>query len=149
MRVVAAVLRDARGRVLLARRPAGKVHAGLWEFPGGKVEAGEEGLAALSRELDEELGIEVLAARPLLAIPHEDIVLDVWEVPAFAGRPHAREGQAFAWIDPARVDAASMPPADRPVLTALRLPDRYLVTPDVDGAGEDAFLDTLGRALAN
>ncbi len=147
--MVAAVLRDGYGRVLLARRPVGKAHAGLWEFPGGKLEPGEDASAALSRELDEELGIEVLAARPLLAIPHEGIVLDVWEVTAFAGRAHAREAQAIAWVDPARVDASTMPPADRPALAALRLPDRYLVTPDVEVGGEDVFLDNLGRALVD
>ena len=147
LHVVAAVLRDARGRVLLAQRPAGKAHAGLWEFPGGKLEPGEDALAALSRELDEELGIEVVAARPLIAIPHGRIVLDVWEVPAFAGCLHAREGQALAWIAPAVIDVATMPPADRPVVTALRLPDRHLVTPNVDPGGETAFLAGLERAL--
>ena len=148
LHVVAAVLRDARGRVLLARRPSGKPHAGLWEFPGGKLEPGEDALAALSRELDEELGIEVLAARPLLAIPHGDIVLDVWEVPAFDGVPRACEAQALAWIDPARIDPSTMPPADRPALTALCLPDRYLVTPDAATVGDDAFLDGLERGLS-
>ena len=147
LHVVAAVLRDARGRVLLAQRPPGKAHAGRWEFPGGKLEPGEDALAALSRELDEELGIEVLAARPLLAVPHGDIVLDVWEVPVFEGRPRPRESQPLAWVDPARIDPSTMPPADRPALTALRLPDRYLVTPDVTADGDDAFLDSLARAL--
>ena len=149
LQVVAAVLRDARGRVLLAQRPAGKAHAGLWEFPGGKLEPGEDALTALSRELDEELGIEVIAARPLVAIPNGRIVLDVWEVPSFAGRLHAREGQALAWVAPAAVDVATMPPADRPVVTALRLPDRFLVTPTIDGDDEASFLRGLERALAN
>lgn len=148
LHVVAAVLRDARGRVLLAQRPAGKAHAGLWEFPGGKLEAGEDALAALARELDEELGIEVIAARPLVAIPHGRIILDVWEVPAYAGRLQAREGQALAWIAPADIDASTMPPADRPVVTALQLPDRLLVTPDGADGDEAAFLGGLDHALA-
>lgn len=146
--VVAGILRDARGRVLLARRPEGKQHAGLWEFPGGKLEAGEDALAALTRELNEELGIEVQAARPLLSVPHGPIVLDAWEVAAWSGRPTAREAQAIAWVDAATFDAGAMPPADRPVLTALRLPDRYLVTPDVDPADDASFLARLEHALA-
>jgi 8-oxo-dGTP diphosphatase len=139
LHVVAGVLRDARGRVLLAQRPPGKAHAGLWEFPGGKLEPGEEALAALSRELDEELGLEVLAARPLIAIPNGRILLDVWEVPDFGGRLQAREGQALAWIDPAAIDVTTMPPADRPVVTALRLPSTYLVTPAIE-TDDDAFV---------
>lgn len=146
LHVVAGVLRDARGRVLLAQRPPGKAHAGLWEFPGGKLEPGEEALAALSRELDEELGLEVLAARPLIAIPNGRILLDVWEVPDFAGRLQAREGQALAWIDPAAIDVTTMPPADRPVVTALRLPSTYLVTPAIE-TDDDAFVAGVERAL--
>ena len=146
--VVAGVLRDARGRVLLAQRPEGKQHAGLWEFPGGKLEPGEDALTALARELDEELGIEVRAARPLLSIPCGRIVLDAWEVLSWQGRPRAREAAALAWADPGAVDATTMPAADRPVLTALRLPDRCLVTPAVDASGAAAFLARLERALA-
>ena len=146
LHVVAGVLRDARGRVLLAQRPPGKAHAGLWEFPGGKLEPGEEALAALSRELDEELGLEVLAARPLIAIPNGRILLDVWEVPDFGGRLQAREGQALAWIDPAAIDVTTMPPADRPVVTALRLPSTYLVTPAIE-TDDDAFVAGVERAL--
>ncbi|MBX3690833.1 Nudix family hydrolase [Dokdonella sp.] len=145
--VVAGVLRDERGRVLLARRPEGKQHAGLWEFPGGKLEQGEDALVALTRELDEELGIDVRAARPLMSVPHGPIVLDAWEVVAWSGRPNAREAQAISWVDASAIDAESMPPADRPVLTALRLPDRYLVTPDVDPADDMPFLAGLERAL--
>ena len=147
LQVVAGVLRDARGRVLLTQRPPGKPHAGMWEFPGGKLEPGEDGLAALSRELDEELGIEVLAARPLIAVAHGRIVLDVWEVPQYAGRVHAREGQALAWVDAASIDRMGMPPADRPVVSALRLPTTYLITPMCDIGEEDRFLAALARAL--
>ncbi len=147
LQVVAGVLRDARGRVLLTRRKAGKPHAGLWEFPGGKIERDEDALAALARELDEELGIEVQAARPLIAIPHGKIVLDVWEVPQFAGRVRAREGQALAWVEPASIERAGMPPADRPVVTALRLPDTCLVTPAPRAGQDREFLATLDRAL--
>ncbi len=146
--VVAGVLRDRRARVLLAQRPPGKPHAGLWEFPGGKVEPGETAHQALARELDEELGIEVDAARPLIAIPSGRIVLDVWDVPAWSGRLHAREGQALAWVELAAIDAANMPPADRPVLAALRLPSEYLITPTIDGVDAQTYLAALERALA-
>ncbi|MEO8010513.1 MAG: NUDIX domain-containing protein, partial [Dokdonella sp.] len=138
--VVAGVLRDRRGRVLLAQRPQGKQHAGLWEFPGGKVEHGEAAHDALARELDEELGIEVDAARPLISIPNGRIVLDAWDVPVWSGRLHAREGQTLAWIDLAAIDAATMPPADRPVLAALRLPSVYLITPAIEHAEPEAYL---------
>ncbi len=147
LQVVAGVLRDGRGRVLLTQRRAGKAHAGLWEFPGGKLEPGEDALAALSRELDEELGVEVLAARPLIAVAHARIVLDVWEVPQFAGRVRAREGQALAWIDPATIDRELMPPADRPVVSALRLPSTYLITPSPRADDDHDFLASLERAL--
>ena len=148
--VVAAVLRDARGRILLARRTAGRDLAGAWEFPGGKVEAGETALQALDRELDEELGIRVLAAQPLIRVPQaypdKRIVLDVHAVSAFQGTPRGRERQALAWAPLETLASYPMPPADRPVVAALTAPDRYLVSPEcVDPA---AFLRLLDRALA-
>lgn len=148
--VVAAVLRDARGRVLLARRTAGRDLAGAWEFPGGKVEPGETALQALGRELDEELGIRVLAAEPLISVPQaypgKRIVLDVHVVSAFEGRPHGRERQALAWAPLETLASYPMPPADRPVVAALTAADRYLVSPEtVEPA---AFLARLDRALA-
>jgi mutator protein MutT len=153
LHVVAAVLRDERGRILLAQRTADRQHAGLWEFPGGKCEPGEAPLGALVRELHEELGIDIDIARatPMIAVPFADgarrILLDVYRVAAFAGEPHGREGQALAWVEPARLVDHPMPPADRPVVAALLQPDRYLITPPdiADAAALDA---ALGRALA-
>lgn len=145
--VVAGVLRDARGRVLLTERPPGKSLAGMWEFPGGKVERGESARDALARELDEELGVAVQSARPLIQVPNGRIVLDVWEVDAWTGTPTSREGQALAWIDADGIDPSTMPPADRPVVTALRLPDRYLVTPEPTGAADDVLVSRVERAL--
>lgn len=149
--VVAAVLRDVRGRVLLARRTAGRDLAGAWEFPGGKVEPGETALQALDRELDEELGIRVLAAEPLISVPQaypgKRIVLDVHAVSAFEGTPRGRERQALAWAPLDKLASYPMPPADRPVVAALTAPDRYLVSPEsVEPA---AFLARLERALAS
>lgn len=148
--VVAAVLRDARGRILLARRTAGRDLAGAWEFPGGKVEPGETALQALDRELHEELGIRVLAAEPLIAVPQaypaKRIVLDVYTVTAFEGTPRGRERQALAWSPPEKLAGYPMPPADRPVVAALTTPARYLISAD---APERApFLARLDRALS-
>lgn len=148
--VVAAVLRDARGRILLARRTAGRDLAGAWEFPGGKVEPGETPLQALDRELQEELGIRVLAARPLVAVPQayptKRIVLDVYEVEAYEGTPRGRERQALAWSPLEKLSGYPMPPADRPVVAALTAPPQYLISPEPESAS--AFLGRLERALA-
>ncbi|MBC6943349.1 MAG: Nudix family hydrolase [Xanthomonadales bacterium] len=133
LHVVAGVIHDAQARVLLAQRPPGRHLAGQWEFPGGKCDAGEAAVDALARELREELGITVESARPLIRVPHayaeHAIVLDVWQVTAWSGRPAPREGQRLAWVDPAELARVPMPAADRPVIGALRLPARCLVTP--------------------
>ncbi|GAB2490297.1 Nudix family hydrolase [Arenimonas alkanexedens] len=148
--VVAAVLRDARGRILLARRTAGRDLAGAWEFPGGKVEPGETALQALDRELHEELGIRVVSAQPLVSVPQayptKRIVLDVYDVTQFEGTAHGLERQALAWAPMEKLASYPMPPADRPVVAALTTPDRYLITPEPgDRVG---FLSRLDKALA-
>lgn len=146
--VVAAVITNPRGDVLISLRPAHAHQGGRWEFPGGKVEAGEDAFAALARELDEELGIAIASARPLIRIPHcypdRQVLLDVWRVSRFTGTPHGREGQRIAWVAPAELDASVFPAANRPIVTAARLPDRYLITPE---PGAD-FRARLERALA-
>ena len=149
--VVAGVLFDAAGRVLVAQRPRETHLAGLWEFPGGKLAPGESREAGLSRELAEELGIRILSARPLILVEHaypdRDVVLDVWKVESFAGEPYGREGQRIEWRGVQGLDPAEFPPADVPVLAALRLPPRYLVTAE---PGDDwgAFLDRLAERIA-
>jgi 8-oxo-dGTP diphosphatase len=147
--VVAGVMLDARGRVLLARRTEGRDLAGLWEFPGGKVDPGETPMQALARELHEELGIRVQAAEPLIAVPQQyrdkRILLDVYRV-RYAGKPSDREQQALAWAPPEKLCTYPMPPADRPVVAALTQPAHYLVTPDFDG-DRRAFIAGVGRAL--
>lgn len=133
MHVLAGILCDSRGRVLLAQRPFGKHLAGLWEFPGGKREPGEEPRAALARELREELGIILLDAAPLIRVPwrygERDLLLDAWQVNSWEGAPQSLEGQAWQWLEPARIDPALLTPADRPILQALRLPSLYPITP--------------------
>lgn len=132
--VAAAVIRGADGQVLIARRPDDKHQGGLWEFPGGKVEAGEAVEAALARELEEELGIRVKAARPLIQVHHDypdkQVLLDVWQVDAFEGEPHGAEGQPLAWVAPRQLPNYEFPAANLPIVAAARLPDRYLITPD-------------------
>ena len=153
MHVVAAALIDADGRLLLAQRPPGKHLAGAWEFPGGKLEAGETPLAALARELDEELGVAVEQATPLIRIPwrynHHELLLDAWRVTRWRGEPRSLEGQALRWQLPGDVDPAQLAPADRPVLQALRLPARYPITPaDVPLAQRDLWRERLAAAIA-
>ena len=134
LHVLAGILRDASGRVLLAQRPAGKHLAGTWEFPGGKREAGESSLQALARELLEELGIEIHDAQPLAAITHAypalHVRLDAWQVTRWTGEPQGLDGQSLAWVPVAELDDWPMPPADRPIVAALRLPSRYAITPE-------------------
>jgi 8-oxo-dGTP diphosphatase len=149
--VVAGVIRDPRGRILLARRTAGRDLAGLWEFPGGKVDAGETAEQALARELHEELGIRIQTSAPLIAVPHayrsKRILLDVRKIGVWSGSAAGREHQALAWVPPTKLAAYPMPPADRPVVAALRHSDRYLITPEPDPAHCETFLSGLDRAL--
>lgn len=149
--VVAGVIRDPRGRILLARRTEGRDLAGLWEFPGGKVEPGEGAEAALARELHEELGIEAEVGAPLITVPqrypHKRLRLDVRMLARWRGSAKGQEGQALAWVPPHKLPEYPMPPADRPVVAALLQPDRYLVTPP-PGDDDVAWLDGLRRALA-
>jgi 8-oxo-dGTP diphosphatase len=148
--VVAGVIRHATGRVLVAERPAGKHLAGFWEFPGGKSDPGESPLDALRRELAEELGIRVDAAEPLISVPwsypEKAIVLDAWIVTAYSGDVHAREHEALRWVDPIELASLPMPPADEPIVTALRLPDRYLITPPLATGERDVLLAGIERA---
>lgn len=122
--VVAAALYDESGRVLIAQRPAGKHMAGRWEFPGGKVAAGESEPAALARELREELGVEVGAARALMRLAHSygdrDVELSLWIVERFSGVPSALDGQALKWVTPALLGDEDLLEADRPFVEALR-----------------------------
>ena len=148
--VVAGVITDARGRVLLARRAEGSELAGLWEFPGGKVEPGESPEAALARELEEELGIDVDVGAPLIDVPQQvprrRLRLDVRRIAAWRGTPRGYEGQALAWVPPERLVRYDMPAPDRPVVAALLQPDHCLVTP-APGDDDAAWLAALDGAL--
>jgi 8-oxo-dGTP diphosphatase len=131
--VAAAVIRH-EGKILIAQRAAEAHQGGLWEFPGGKVEAGEPVATALVRELQEELGITPTIFRPLIRFTHDypdkSVCLDVWEVTAFSGQAHGREGQPIRWIFPDELEAYQFPAANQPIIAAAKLPSRYFITPD-------------------
>jgi 8-oxo-dGTP diphosphatase len=122
--VVAGALFDERGRVLLAQRPEGKHMAGGWEFPGGKVEPGEEPFDGLRRELREEIGIEVAIARPLIAYEHayptRRVLLDLWLVTQYSGEPQSLEGQPLQWVPLDQLETVGLLEADWPMIPALR-----------------------------
>jgi 8-oxo-dGTP diphosphatase len=123
--VVACALVDVDGRVLIAQRPDGKQLAGLWEFPGGKVETGETPEQCLIRELREELGIETQAAclAPLTFASHSyddfHLLMPLYVCRRFSGIPEPREAQALKWARPNRLRDYPMPPADAPLISFL------------------------------
>ena len=122
--VAACALCDADGRVLIAQRPDGKAMAGLWEFPGGKVEAGESLAVALARELREELDIDIGPGEPLLEIHHDygdkAVLLDVHVIRAFSGEPRGLENQPLAWVHPDSLCDYAFPAANVPIIEALQ-----------------------------
>ena len=159
--VSAAVLQCADGSFLLAQRPPDKIWAGYWEFPGGKIEAGETPYHALVRELREELGIEVTTAYPWVTraytYPHATVRLHFFRVTAWSGELHPHEGQEFAWQSPAALrnlkvnggDSATVSPllpANAPIMRALELPALYAIS-NVQELGEQEFMRRLEAAL--
>jgi 8-oxo-dGTP diphosphatase len=148
--VAAAVIQRPDGSFLLAQRPHGKVYAGYWEFPGGKVEAAEAAEHALARELHEELGIEVETAYPWItrvyAYSHATVRLSFFRVTRWRGEPHPREDQAIAWQKLHRSMVSPMLPANAPVLASLALPFEYAIT-DAARWGSALMLDKLERRL--
>ncbi len=148
--VAVGVVHRSDGRVLLAERPAGKPWAGYWEFPGGKIEAGESTLQALTRELHEELGIDVDRACPWItfeyAYPEKRVRLHFCRVLAWHGTPHGREAQRLSWEDPAAVGVHPLLPANEFVLRALNLPSIYAIT-NAGKLGVEPFMEKLRAAL--
>jgi 8-oxo-dGTP diphosphatase len=143
--VAAAVLQRPDGAFLLAQRPAGKVYAGYWEFPGGKIEPDEQAPAALARELHEELGIDIGPAYPWLTrvytYPHGTVRLQFFKIFHWRNEPHPREDQAISWQEPGAPLATPMLPANAPVLASLALPTEYAVT----AASQYGIADMLSR----
>lgn len=150
--VAAAVLLREDGAFLLAQRPPGKVYEGYWEFPGGKIEAGETPLCALCRELHEELGITEVAAHPWLervfTYPHAVVRLHFFRAFFWKGEPHGIEGQQLSWQHLPLLSVAPLLPANAPVLHALELPDLYAISNAAE-LGSEEFMRRLERALQN
>ncbi len=151
LEVAAAVIVRPDGAFLLARRPAGKVYAGYWEFPGGKIEPGESAERALARELREELGIEARRAYAWItrvyAYAHATVRLNFFRVLEWSGEPHPHEDQQLAWQ---RLDAPlvePMLPANAPVLASLALPHEYAITA-AERYGSETMLARLAARLA-
>lgn len=149
LHVAAAVISNEKGDILIARRPATVDQGGLWEFPGGKLAPYETGRQALYRELNEEIGIEVHQAAPLIRVhhsyPERRVLLDVWQVSDFSGEPYGREGQAVRWVKKQDLDQYQFPEANKPILKALKLPDHIMVTGDAED--EAQWLQKLQTAL--
>ncbi|MGA1462975.1 MAG: NUDIX domain-containing protein [Steroidobacteraceae bacterium] len=135
--VVAAVMFDRGGRVLVTQRPAGKHMAGKWEFPGGKLEPGESRYQGLVRECREELDVDIDEAEPLISVRHSypdrEVLLDAWMVRSYRGLPRGLDGQRLSWVEPDELSRIDLLEADAPIVTAIRLPRLARVLPG--GAG--------------
>lgn len=121
--VVAAVIYNAQHKILIAKRPAHKHQGGLWEFPGGKIQAGESQLTALTRELAEELDITVKHAEAFIQINHDyaelSVCIDVWKVTRFLGEAQGKEGQEIIWIDIPALSFYNFPAANKEIINSL------------------------------
>ncbi len=148
--VAAGVLVRDDGEFLLGSRPEGKPYAGYWEFPGGKLEPGESALAALKRELNEEMGIEVVTAYPWLTqefiYPHATVRLHFFQVTRWKGEIQPQEGQQFVWQRPGMLTVAPMLPANTPILRGLELPNEMAIS-NVAELGESEYMRRLARRL--
>jgi len=148
--VAVAILQREDGRVLLAQRPAGKPWQGYWEFPGGKIENGEDADRALARELHEELGVDPDRVYPWVtqeySYPERRVRLHFYRVLAWHGQLHGREGQSMSWEDPAAINIGPLLPANDKVLRALSLPSLYAIT-NAKKYGETEFMQRLKAAL--
>lgn len=132
--------------ILIAKRPDDAHQGGLWEFPGGKVESGETVFDALKRELSEELAIQTLSTEPLIKIRHDygdkTVLLDVHKVTAFTGEPKGNEGQPILWVAPENLSQYEFPAANRPIIKAINLSNRLLITGNFESDSEfDSRLD--------
>lgn len=149
--VVAAVIKNTDGKVLIAKRPQHVHQGGLWEFPGGKVEINETTDAALQRELFEELNIQVTNSQALIQIHHnypdKSVFLDVFNVNAFNGTAKGNEGQEIRWVDKKQLSDFEFPAANKPIIDAVILPHEYLITPEYDFSDRGLFLAQLESNL--
>ncbi|QZA79463.1 Nudix family hydrolase [Deefgea tanakiae] len=144
--MAAGILINASGQFLLGSRPTGKPYACYWEFPGGKLEQGESAAEALSRELKEEMGIQVTQATPWITqrfnYPHADVELQFFKVTAWDGLLHGHEGQALAWQNIGQLNVSPILPANGPILRSLALPSQINIS-NVAELGLQTFLTQL------
>ncbi|MDD5113298.1 MAG: Nudix family hydrolase [Methylobacter sp.] len=150
LQVAAGVIKNPQGQILIALRDASLHQGGLWEFPGGKLERGETAEQALFRELKEELDITAHAATPLITIKHSypdrHVQLNVFLVENFSGLAKGCQGQPLKWVTPDELLSFSFPAANRPIVTAARLPRCYGILDDADPS---LLMDNLHKLLAN
>lgn len=148
--VAVGVIINNTGEVLLAKRPDAVHQGGLWEFPGGKQEAGEDIRTALAREFEEELGLTVLKARPFIKLhydyPDLPVVLNVWMIQKWAGQPCGREGQVIQWRNIKTLSDLAFPPANEMIIRAIQLPQLYLISPG-PRRSMDEFISGIGECL--
>lgn len=138
LQVAVGVVKNPEGKILISLRHADLHQGGLWEFPGGKIEEFETAEQALVRELKEEINITVTAATPLITVKHQYpdrlVQLNVFLVEQFLGEAKSLEGQPFKWVTPAELEHYAFPAANRPIITAARLPHHYAILDDADEA---------------
>lgn len=138
--VAVAVIQDSRGQYFIAKRPQESHQGGLWEFPGGKVENNETVVEALKRELLEEVGITLVHASPLIQIHHnysdKSVLLDVWCIDEFTGKAFGKEGQETCWINKSELSLYDFPAANLPIIKAIQLPDKYMITGEFEDEKE-------------
>jgi len=152
MNVSVAVIRRDDGMVLFTERLPGKACPGEWEFPGGKIEAGESARQALDREIHEELGISIIEARPWLTMsydyPHASVILNFYIVSRWKGQEIGKEGQTLSWQNISNMTISPLLAANEPVIRALQLPDIYAIS-CANEIGDEIFLQQLQKAISN
>jgi 8-oxo-dGTP diphosphatase len=153
LHVAVGVIENKRGEILIAKRPDSAHQGGLWEFPGGKVDAGETLQSALYRELKEELAIDVQQSQPLIQIRHDypdkSVLLDVYRVTDFSGEAKGNEGQPVLWVRPELLSQYEFPAANKSIINAIHLPKVFAITGDYFSAQdfEKKFSTLLSRQI--
>ena len=152
--VAVGVVLSVTGEVLVARRSSDVHQGGLWEFPGGKQENQESSRQALQREIFEELGLTIRKCRPFIQLhyqyPEKPVVLDVWLIEQWTGKPYGKEGQPISWVSVEKLSDIDFPPANEAIIRALQLPSLYLISPGPTGDLDRFFagIDACTRAGA-
>jgi len=149
--VAVAVIEDNDGNILIAKRPDHVHQGGYWEFPGGKVESDETIETALTREIREELNLLITRSQPLITIPHtypdKTVFLDVHRVTEYSGKAIGNEGQLIKWVNKFSLRDFEFPKANAPVIDAVELPDKYLITPDYNPEEHANYFQILENLL--